>query len=56
MLSMCGILCRMLRGWRQSEASQLMESAVTQSSVSLLIEDKRHKSQSSAPSFGMHLL
>lgn len=39
MLSMCGLLCRMLRGWRHSEAVMLMAKALTQSHSSLLVQD-----------------
>ncbi|ROT63683.1 putative biotin--protein ligase [Penaeus vannamei] len=39
MLSMCGLLCRMLRGWRHSEAVMLMAKALSQPHSSLLVQD-----------------
>ncbi|XP_047490025.1 uncharacterized protein LOC125039795 isoform X2 [Penaeus chinensis] len=41
MLSMCGLLCRMLRGWRHSEAVMLMAKALSQPHSSLLVQDIR---------------
>ncbi|XP_064083580.1 uncharacterized protein LOC135199452 isoform X2 [Macrobrachium nipponense] len=39
MLSMCGLLCRMLRGWRHSEAVMLMAKALSQPQSTLLVQN-----------------
>ncbi|XP_068212281.1 microtubule-associated protein futsch-like [Palaemon carinicauda] len=39
MLSVCGLLCRMLRGWRHSEAVMLMAKALSQPQSTLLIQN-----------------
>ncbi|KAK4319414.1 hypothetical protein Pmani_009649 [Petrolisthes manimaculis] len=39
MLSMCGLLCSMLRGWRHEQAVVLMARALAKTQSSLLIED-----------------
>jgi len=36
---MCGLLCRMLRGWRHNEAIMLMAQTLSQSQVSLIVQD-----------------
>lgn len=39
MFSMCGLLCRFLRGWRQNEAVGVMVHAATSKDSSLLVEN-----------------
>lgn len=39
MLSMCGLLCSVLRGWRHNQAVMLMARALSQANSSLLVQD-----------------
>ena len=39
MLSMCGLLCSVLRGWRHNQAVMLMARALSQTNASLLVQD-----------------
>ena len=46
MFSMCGILCRFLRGWRQNEAASLMTHAASLTEASLVVESISSKFKS----------
>lgn len=46
MLSMCGLLCSVLRGWRHNQAVMLMARALSQTNASLLVQDLSHGSGS----------
>ncbi|KAG0719410.1 hypothetical protein GWK47_050533 [Chionoecetes opilio] len=39
MLSMCGLLCSVLRGWRHNQAVMLMARALSQANSSLMVQD-----------------
>lgn len=39
MLSMCSLVCRLVRGWKQSEATSLISQATTTPGSSLLLHD-----------------